>query len=393
MSITIKKIEPFLYYANTPKNLMFCRVEASDGTYGWGEAYVGKGKEIVAKQYVEAMAPALIGQEVFAIKHMSTAMFDDFQIRRSSFDFFAAWSSIEIALWDIIGKICKQPVYNLIGGKYRPNIRLYANGWWFGAKDTDETVERALKIQKMGYTALKWDPFYTPWRSYITKKEEDHAVANVKAMREALGENMDLMIEVHRRLSPYQAIHFAHRVEEFNPFVFEEPCLSDNLDLVKTAKQSMPFLRVVTGETMYTKEEIKNVLETRAADVINPDTCVCNGIHGMMELANMAEPYNICFSPHNYNSSIVGLAATLHVSAVAPNFNIAEIFVNVKEGCDLIDLKPITIDHGFAELPTDPGLGIDIDMDELLRHPAHEFTTAPLVSIDREYPRKSDFVG
>lgn len=392
MSVTIKKIEPFLYYADTPKNLLFCRVEASDGTYGWGESYVGKGKEKVTKSYIESMAPALIGQEVFAIKHMSTSLFDDFQIRRSSVDFFSAWSSIEIALWDIIGKICGQPVYNLIGGRYRSRIRVYANGWWFGTKDTDETVKRALKIKEQGFTALKWDPFYSPWRTYITKKEEDHAVANVKAMREALGEDMDLMIEVHRRLSPYDAIHFGHRIEEFNPFVFEEPCLSDNLDLVRTVKQSLPFLRVVTGETMYTKEEIKNVLEMHAADVINPDTCVCNGIHGMMEIASMAEPYNVCFSPHNYNSSIVGLAATLHVSAVAPNFNIAELFVNVKEGCDLIDINPIKVDHGFAELPTTPGLGIDIDVKELLRHQAQDFKASTLISCEKEYPCKEDYI-
>ncbi len=388
----IAKIETFLYYPGTAKNLLFCRVETTDGVYGWGEAYVGKGKEKVVQTYIEAITPTILGESVFEIKHLGTATFDDFQIRRSAVDFFSAWSAIEIALWDIVGKICGQPVYNLLGGKYRDKVRLYANGWWFGAANTEETVKRALKVKEMGFTALKWDPFYSPWRYYITKDEEDGAVENVKAMREALGPDMDLMIECHRRLSPYHAISFAKRVEEYRPFVFEEPCLSDNLDLVRTAKASMPTMRVVTGETCYTKAEIKNILETKAADVINPDTCVCSGILGMLEMASMAEPYNVCFSPHNYNSSIVGLAATLHVSAMAPNFNIAELFINIKPGCDLIDRCPIKIDHGFAEVPSAPGLGVDIDMEELLKHPYQDSKAAHVLPITAEYPRKSSFV-
>lgn len=388
----IAKIETFLYYPGTAKNLLFVRVETTDGIYGWGEAYVGKGKEKVVQTYVEAIAPTLIGQSVFHIKHMGTATFDDFQIRRSTVDFYSAWSSIEIACWDIIGKICGQPVYNLLGGPYRSHVRLYANGWWFGTKNTEETVQRALEVKAMGFNALKWDPFFSPWRTYITKEEEDGAVENVKAVREALGPDMDIMIEVHRRLSPYQAIRFAKRIEEFDPFVFEEPCLSDNIDLVASAKREIPSLRVVTGETCYTKAEFKTILETHAADVINPDTCVCNGILGMLEIASMAEPYNVCFSPHNYNSSIVGLAATMTVSAIAPNFNIAELFINVKPGCDKIDLQPIKIDHGFAELPTAPGLGIDLDLEALKKSSYHTFEANPLISITKEYPSKEAYV-
>lgn len=388
----IAKIETYLYWPGAAKNLLFCRVETTDGVYGWGESYVSKGKEKIVKMYIESMAEQLIGLSVFDIRHMGTALFDDYQIRRSAVDFYSGWSAIEIALWDIVGKITGQPVYNLLGGKYREAVRLYANGWWFGCKNTDETVAAAMKVKEMGFTALKWDPFYKPWRYYITQKDEDDAVENVKAMREALGPDMDLLIEVHRRLSPYHAIRFANRIAEFRPFVYEEPCLADNIDLVAEAKRNIPFLRVVTGETCYTKAEIKTVLEKRAADVINPDTCVCSGILGMMEMASMADPYNICFSPHNYNSSIVGLAATVHLSAMAPNFNIAELFINLKPGCDLIDLKPIKIDHGFAELPTDPGLGIDIDLEELKKHPYNPLGGAPIAKIEQEYPRKADFL-
>lgn len=130
----ITKVTPYPFYAG-PKNLMLCRVDTDEGVYGWGEAYVVQGKEKAVQIYIEAMAPYMIGRSPFEIKHSATAMFDDFAIRRSSCDFFAAWSAIEIAMWDIMGKVCGQPVYNLLGGPCREKIRVYANGWWGGAKN------------------------------------------------------------------------------------------------------------------------------------------------------------------------------------------------------------------------------------------------------------------
>lgn len=136
----ITKVTPYPFFAG-PKNLMLCRVDTDEGVYGWGEAYVVQGKEKAVQIYIEAMAPYMIGRSPFEIKHSATAMFDDFAIRRSSCDFFAAWSAIELAMWDIAGKVCGQPVYNLLGGPCREKIRLYANGWWGGAKNIDETVD------------------------------------------------------------------------------------------------------------------------------------------------------------------------------------------------------------------------------------------------------------
>lgn len=200
---------------------------------------------------------------------------------------------------------------------------------------------------------------------------------------------MDLMIEVHRRLSPYNAIHFAERIRPYDPFVFEEPCLSDNKDLLLQVKQGAPYAKIVTGETCYTKAEFKEIFEKRCADIINPDTCVCNGILGMVELAAMCEPYCVEFSPHNYNSTTVGLAATVHISAVAPTFNIAELFVNLKEGCDEITTKGLKLEDGYLEVPTDPGLGIDIDVDKLMAHAPKAFPAPTLTPLSREYPSKA----
>ena len=373
----ITKITPYPFFSG-PKNLMLCRVDTDEGLYGWGEAYVVQGKEKAVQIYIEAMEPYMIGRSPFEIKHSGTAMFDDFSIRRSSCDFFAAWSAIEIAMWDIVGKACGQPVYNLLGGPCRKKIRVYANGWWGGAKSIDETVERALAVKNKGFTAMKWDPFQGYWRNYITREQEDYAVDCVKAVREAVGPGMDLLIEVHRRLSPWHAVHFSERIEQFDPFWVEEPCLADNIDLVVTAKNGIKA-PVVTGETLYSKEDFIPVFEKHAAEIINPDICVC-GIKVMTELAAMAEPYSVLVSPHNFNSNLVGLAAMLHVSAAIPNFLIGEMFLTVDEASQSIATEPIQVKNGFIELPTKPGLGIDVDLDELAERPYKHF--------ERKFPFK-----
>ena len=290
----ITKVTPYPFFAG-PKNLMLCRVDTDEGVYGWGEAYVVQGKEKAVQLYIEAMEAYMIGRSPFEIKHSGTAMFDDFSIRRSSCDFYAAWSAIEIAMWDIAGKVCGQPVYNLLGGPCREKIRLYANGWWGGAKSIDETVERALAVKGKGFTAMKWDPFQGYWRNYITPAQEDYAVECVKAVREAVGPDVDLLVEVHRRLSPYHAIHFSERIQEFNPFWIEEPCLADNIDLIAQAHAGIKA-PVVTGETLYNKEAFIPVFEKHAAEIINPDICV-SGIKVMSEISAMAEPYSVLMSP------------------------------------------------------------------------------------------------
>lgn len=396
----ITSVRPFLFFPGVGKNLLFTRVETNEGIYGWGEGYVVQGKEKAIAAYVESIAPYLIDRSPFEIKHLGRVLFNDFTSRRSSSDFFSAWSSIEIALWDIVGKKLNQPIYNLLGGPSRSHIRAYANGWYdvnFGGDDTpDGMAERAMRVKAMGYTAMKWDPFgRIPWRNDISKKTEDWAVECVKKIREAVGEHTDLLIEVHRRLSPYHAVHFARRIEEYHPFWFEEPCLADNVDLLTQVRPKID-MPVVTGETKYTKEDFKTIFEKQAADIINPDICICNGILGTLEIAAMAEPYSVMLSPHNYNSTIVGLAASLHVGAVATNFIITEHFLNVKPACDEIVINPPILKDGFFEIPTASGLGVDIDMDKLLAHPYQEFKREfPIKGVAQyaeEGPRKEDYI-
>lgn len=387
----IAKIETFLFYPGTAKNLLLCKITTDDGVYGWGEAYVQPRKEMIPKMLIDLVAPSLVGRSVFEIRHIRDGILKDFNIKRTSIEIMSAISGIEIAMWDCVGKICGQPVVNLLGGPYRSAIRCYANGWWKGNPSNEELARRAVKLKEEGWSAVKWDPFRGPWREYVSDKFIDAAVENVRCIREAVGPEMELMVEGHRRLSPHNAIKFYEKIKEFNPALYEEPCCSDNIDLVAQAKRGIGA-PVVTGETMHSKGEFKAVLESHAAEIINPDTCATGGISGMMEIAHMADPYAVILSPHNYNSTVVGLAATVHLSAAVPNFNIAEVFVNIKPGCDSIASKNIVVKDGFAEIPTEPGLGIDIDEKALEKQAFREVSAAyNIPSVLVEYPSKEDY--
>jgi galactonate dehydratase len=150
--VKITRIETFILGTKSSKDLLFCRVETDDGFYGWGEAYVTAGKETVIAECVKAMAPYVIGRGIFNIRHTGQIMFEDFAIRRGSMELLSAWSAIEIASWDIIGKRAGLPVYNLLGGASRERVRIYANGW-AGRSTIEEGVERGRKIKAMGFTA------------------------------------------------------------------------------------------------------------------------------------------------------------------------------------------------------------------------------------------------
>ena len=164
----------------------------------------------------------------------------------------SAWSAVEIASWDIIGKCAGLPVYNLIGGASRERVRIYANGWSRGAT-IEERVECGRKIKAMGFTAAKFDPFPGPWRSFVDRRDEDFAIDYVRAMREALGPDFELLVEAHRRFAPEHAIRIGRRLDEFGIDWYEEPCLAENIDLVAEVRRAVP-IPIVTGEALYTKE-------------------------------------------------------------------------------------------------------------------------------------------
>lgn len=363
----IKSIKTFLVNPDVQKTkkLLFVKIETDEDIYGWGECYTVTEREFAIEMIVKNISTYLIGRSPFHIKHFTYIMYNDFAYKRGSMEFYCAMSGIEQALWDIIGKKLETPVYNLLGGPCRNKIRVYANGWdgWYS---DDDLPKRAKQLVDRGFTALKFDPFYGPFRMHISKEEEEIAVNCVKIIREAVGTQIDLLIEVHRRLAPANAINVAREIEKYSPFWYEEPVSSNNIDALVEVKQNIKH-PMVAGEDLYTKSGFRELFEKRAVDIINPDICACGGILEAKEISAMAEAYYICVSPHNCNSTTIGLAATIQLCAVIPNFIITEYFVNFERfGSEICD-EPLQVKDSYIEIPNKPGLGIELNEKVLMK--------------------------
>jgi galactonate dehydratase len=360
---------PDIYTA--AKNLLFVRLETEDGLHGWGECYTQADRDIQIEAHLRQLERYVVGWDARRIKPFTDAAYNDFAARRGAMDYYSAVSGIEQALWDLAGKRAGVPVYELLGGAVRDRLRVYANGW---ARTTshEELAARARAVVARGFTAMKFDPVPGPWRSFITREQEDETVARVAVVREAVGPDVDILIEIHRRLAPMHAVRIARRVEEFRPYWFEEPVLAENIDALADARAEID-LPVVTGEELYTKFEFRDVFERGAADIINPDVCNVGGILELKEIAAMAEVYFVAVAPHNYNSTTVGLAATLQAAATMPNFIITEYFMNLEPWGREVATPPFEVLDSHITLPDRPGLGIDLDEAALARSPREPF--------------------
>ncbi len=368
----VTDIKTFLVNPGRGKNLCFVKIETDEGIHGWGECYTQADRDVQVTTHVDQLKRYLVGRNPMNIKHFMQVAFDDFAGRRGAMDLYCALSGIDHALWDITGKKLGVPVHMLMGGACRDKIRVYANGWSEGAKTPDELGKKAQQVVKMGFTAMKFDPIPGPWRTYVNKYVEDQAIANVRAVREAVGPDVDILVEMHRRLAPMHTVRIAREIEKYRPFWYEEPVLAENVDALAEVKRQIN-IPVVTGEELYTKFEFREVFEKRAADIINPDVCNVGGILELKEIAAMAEPYYIVVSPHNYNSTTVGLAATIQVSTTIPNFLITEYFVNLEAFGREIARDPFKVENGYIKVPDAPGLGIELDEQALARFPYRQF--------------------
>lgn len=369
----IARIETFLFFPGEAKNLLFVRVETDDGLHGWGEAYTMAGKEKVVAAYIDAIVPALLGRDSGDIRRLTRQFVDEFVIRRVSGDFQSAWSAIEIALWDILGKRAGLPLHRLLGGAVRTDIPVYANGWWWGASGIEEIVSRALAVVAQGYTALKWDPIPKGHSLALARADEERAIANVRALRQAVGPEVKLLIDGHRRLAPSDAIRLSRRFASFDIGWYEEPCPPGDPAWTARVRRDTT-IPVVAGETCATQHEMLRLLDEQAADIVNPDICIVGGVAPMLEIAAMADLRGVLFSPHNFNSTVVGLTASLHVAAVAHNLSTVEVFVNLEPSCAGLADVPWRIHAGLAAFAGGrPGLGIDLDLTRLRKSPYRDF--------------------
>jgi galactonate dehydratase len=224
----VTDVKSFLVHPGSGKNWLLVKVETDEGIFGWGEAYTQADRDRSIEEHIHQIKRYLVGRDPFAIKHFTHTMYMDYAGKRGAMEFYCAVSGIEHALWDICGKATNQPVYNLLGGPCRGKIRVYANGW--GGRTPEDRASKAKQLVDAGFTAMKFDPFPSPWREFIDKDEERRAIEEVRLVREAVGPDVDLLIEVHRRLQPLHAVRVAKEIAQYKPFWYEEPVSARNIE-------------------------------------------------------------------------------------------------------------------------------------------------------------------
>ena len=353
-------------------NWTFVKLYTDSGLTGVGEASLERNDVVVVKA-LESLKDFLVGKDPFQIEYIWNALYKQ-TFKYGQLIILTALSGVEQALWDIKGKALGVPVYELLGGKLRDRVRAYANAWAFQEvvtemteKDTPESLAKnALKMVDKGFTAMKWDPFRHGGQ-VIPKSEEEFAIACVKAVREAVGPSVDLLIECHGRFNMISAIRMAQKLEPFDPFFYEEPIPPDNIDAL-AALQAAINLPIATGERLYTRWEFRPLLEKQAARIIQPDICNVGGIWELKKIAAMAEAYYVAVQPHNSNGP-VQTVASLHLDASIPNFVFQEFFYPYLDQYNEILTEPIKYQDGYLEIPTGPGLGTDIREEVIRKRP------------------------
>ena len=345
-------------------NWVFVKIYTDEGITGVGEGTL-EYKEKAFLGALEHIKEYLVGKDPRQIETHWHMTYRDAYWRGGPV-LMSALSAVEMALWDILGKSLNTPVYQLLGGKYHDKVRIYVNGWFAGAKEPEEFGEKAKIAVQKGITAMKWDPF---GKSYlqISNQDLDKALRNIAAVRDAVGDSVDLLIEGHGRFDVPTGIKIAKEIEQFKPMFFEEPTPPDNLDALKAVRDKSP-VAISAGERLYSRWDYRKLFDMRAADYIQPDISHAGGISELKKIAAEAETRYIPFAPHNPSGPIAN-AATLQLAASCPNFCILEIMYQDVPWRKDVTNESLRYEDGFIYIPDGPGLGIDIDEEACLQHP------------------------
>jgi galactonate dehydratase len=353
---------------------------SDEGTTGIGEAAVayGAGATAAAGMVKDLVESFLLGRDPFRIEAIWSEMYDhSFWAKGGGPIVYAGISAIEQALWDLKGKVLGLPVYEMLGGKYRDSVRVYANGWSFRANTPYEYAKAAERVIKDGYDAIKLYPLanaldlpvsksqqgiirHVSLRS-IDREDEYLAFARVKAVRDAVGAKVDVMVDMSASLTTDVVIRLGRRMEELGLFFFEEPVDPADVGALKKVSEHVN-LPIAVGERLYTRSGFRPILECHAADILQPDIGNTGGIMETKKIAAMAEIYNMRIQPH-VCASPVSTAAALQLDACIPNFIIQEVYpYREPEHYQVVDFAPEReITNSRMPISNRPGLGVQVD--------------------------------
>ena len=296
-------------------NFVFVKVETDEGISGIGEGTL-EYKEHALLGTIEDIRPALIGRDPREIERIGHELYRDSYWRLGPV-LQSAISAVDMALWDIKGKMLGVPVYELLGGKVRDSIRMYANVWFSGARTPDDFAAAAVNAVNLGITALKWDPFGKAYM-HLEKEEYLRAIEIVEAVRGAVGNDIDLLIECHGRFDIATGIRIAQALKPFDPFFIEEPTPPDCYDAIAEVRKKSP-IPVAGGERLYGPMQLRTYLEKGCVDFVQPDVSHCGGITALKKMAAIAETYYVSLAPHNPSGPVAN-AAALNLAACIPGF-------------------------------------------------------------------------
>ncbi|MBI4978705.1 MAG: galactonate dehydratase [Spirochaetes bacterium] len=345
-------------------NWVLVKVMTDEGIYGVGEATL-EHRELAVEAAVRELERYLVGKDPHNIEAFWSEAYRDSYWRNGPV-LMTALSGVEMALWDIKGKALGVPVYQLLGGKVRDEIPCYANAWFAGSKTPADFAAKAKETVKLGYKGLKWDPFGKAYLS-LTAEEFSTAVECVEAVRDAAGKNVFLMIEGHGRLDIPTAVRVGHALEKFDIYWFEEPIPPGDLKGLAEVKRRIN-IPVAAGERLFGRWDYRDFFELECADFAQPDLSHSGGIMEMKKIAAMAECHYIPFCPHNPIGAVTN-AATLQLAACVTNFHILETMSNDVPYRSALTNEKIRFENGMMKIPDGPGLGIDINEEELAKHP------------------------
>ena len=369
----ITEIKTYLV-GNPWKNWLFTRIETDEGIHGIGEGTLNAfGATVDAA--IKELAPFIIGMDPFQVEIISQRLIRDVNTEGGQIH-MSAVAAIEIACWDIIGKATNQPLYNLWGGRCHEKLRAYANGWYRGPRTPESFARNAKKVIERGYTALKFDPFGANWR-VMTLQEFELSHDIVAAVREAVGDEVDVLVEVHNRFNVETAVRFARAIERYKPSWYEEPVPHTNIAAMVEVARQCP-IPVATGESFSNKQQFAELLKHEVVSIYQPEILNIGGLFAGRKIADMVDAHFGVIAAHSAQGPICS-AACVQLHASIPNFLLHEIFDEFNEPwSQKVLTNPVEVKDGYIEITERPGLGIDLVLDELPKHPYRQEHYLPL---------------
>jgi galactonate dehydratase len=359
--VKITGIETFII-GNPWKNWVIVRVNTDEGLSGLGEATGLSALPRAAE--AQELERFVVGMDPREPVRIYGRMFKGLFLEHTP-----AACAIEIACWDILGKSLGAPLYRLLGGTRRP-LRVYANGWYTCPREPSAIAERAVAVVGMGYTALKFDPFGTAYMD-ISQAEERLSLDIVRAVREAVGDDVDIMVEGHDRFSVAAAVRIGRALEEFAPAWFETPVNHQDVRATAEAARSIP-VPVAAGERLRYLSEFADLLAPRTVSILQPEPLHCGGVAGAMRAAALAQAYGASVACHQAQSPL-GTALNAHLHAAMPNFMVQECFDDflVPWARDVFPGLP-RVEGGCIGPSDAPGIGVELNEEEAAKHPYGE---------------------